>query len=77
MAELMPTRLPLASISAPPGVAGIDRGVGLDEVLEGVDAQVERPSADTIPIVTVCPTPKVADGQHDVADMQLVGMAGR
>jgi hypothetical protein len=35
------------------GVAGVDRGVGLDEVLVAVDAQPAAPSALTIPEVTV------------------------
>ena len=38
----------------PAGVAGVDRGVGLDEVVEVrfPSVVIERPVADTIPLVT-------------------------
>ena len=40
------------------GVAGIDRGVGLDEVVVGRRAPMLRPLALTMPAVTVCSRPK-------------------
>jgi len=40
IAVLTPTRLPAPSTSAPPGIARIDGGIGLDVILERVDAQV-------------------------------------
>jgi hypothetical protein len=38
-------------------VAEVDRGIGLDEVLEMVDVQVVAPQAEMMPMVTVWPTP--------------------
>ena len=37
---------------------------------------MERASAETMPLVTVCPTPNgIADGEHKIAHLQLVGIA--
>jgi len=48
-----------------PRIAGVDRGVGLDEVLELLMPSWLRPRAETMPIVTVCPNAeRVADGEH-------------
>jgi len=78
---LMPIRLPLLSTRAPQNCRG-DCGIGLDEVFEGVDAEVGRPNAETMPDVTVWPTPKgLPMAKHDVADAQRLAepkvMSGR
>ena len=56
MAVLMPTTSPARRHQRPAGVAGIERGVGLDDVVDQPAAEAarsERPSADTTPAVTV------------------------
>ena len=73
---LMPIRLPAASTSAPPGVAGIDRGVGLDEILEAVDAEmVAAERADDPRGHRVAEAERIADREHDVADLHTVECA--
>ena len=58
------------------GIAGIDRGVGLDEELVVGDADLVRASAETMPCVTVWPTPNgLPMRQHQVADLERVGIA--
>jgi len=44
----------------PAGVAGIERGIGLDHVLDGrpLTERIERPSAETTPAVTVDSKPR-------------------
>jgi len=44
---------PLMSTSAPPGISRVDCGVGLNEILNCFDRPCERPSALTVPRVTV------------------------
>jgi len=52
------------------GVAGIDGGVGLNEVLIGEARFGRRPLALTMPVVTVSPdAERIADGEHAVADL--------
>jgi hypothetical protein len=75
---LMPIRLPAMSTSAPPGVAGIDRGVGLDEILEPVDAEViaaER--ADDAERHRVAEAERIPDRENEVADLHAVERAER
>ena len=68
---LMPIRLPAAVDQRAAGIAGIDRRVGLDEILEPVDAEViaaER--ADDAERDGVAEAERIADREHDVADLQ-------
>ena len=59
-------------------IAGIDRGVGLDEVLEGVDAEVVAAERrDDAHGDGLADAERVADRQHDVADLRLFGVAER
>ncbi len=58
------------------GVAGIDRRVGLDEVFIVFDAEAGSPrGADDAHRHGLADAIGVADGEHDVADLQLVGVA--
>ena len=60
------------------GVAGVDRGVGLDEVLEGVDPEVRAPEGrDDAHGHRLADAEGIADGQHDVADDDVVHSAER
>ena len=57
-------------------IAGVDGGVGLDEVLEGVDAQLVAPQRrDDAAGDGLADAEGVADGQHLVAHLQGVGVA--
>ena len=70
---LMPIRLPARVDQRAAGVAGIDRRVGLDEVLEAVDAEVvaaER--ADDAERHRVAEAERIADREHDVADLHVL-----
>jgi hypothetical protein len=49
----MPTRSPLRVDERAAGVAEIDGGIGLDEILEGREPSWPRPVALTMPCVTV------------------------
>jgi hypothetical protein len=60
------------STSAPPELPGVDRGVGLDEVLEGVDAEVRAAERrDDAHGHRLPDAERVADGEHDVADAKV------
>ena len=61
------------------GIARIDRGVGLDEILVAESGLMPlRPSALTMPAVTVCCEAEgIADGDHVVADLELGRIAER
>jgi len=60
------------------GIAGIDRGVGLDEVLKSIYAElVAAGGADNAHGHGLPHAEGIADGQHHVADAQIVGMAER
>ena len=76
MAELMPTSSPLRLIEGAAGIAGIDRGVGLDEVLVAVrvDAAAAE-GADDARGDRVLEAEGIADRQDEVADLHLVGIA--
>ncbi len=64
----MPMRLPRGIHQRAAGVARVDRGVGLDEVLEAVDAEMVAPErADDAERHGVAETERVADGEHEVA----------
>jgi len=55
-------------------IALVDRGVGLDEILEGVDPQPGAPQRGDDAVGHRLPDPEgIADGEHHVADMQRVG----
>ena len=57
-------------------IAGVDRRVGLDEVLEDVDAErVAAERADDAGGHRLADAERIADRQHDVADLQPVGVA--
>src|SRR6185503_21103516 len=59
-------------------VAEIDRGVGLDEVLEGADAELAAPGrADDALGHRLPEAERVADGEHRLADAQFVGATDR
>ncbi len=61
---------------SPAGVAGVDRGIGLDEILEGVDAQLTAPQGRHDAAGDGLPDPeRIADGQDLVTDLQLIGLA--
>ena len=57
IAVLMPTRLPLASTSAPPELPGLMAASVWMKFSKVLMPKPVRPSADTMPPVTVCPTP--------------------
>jgi len=58
------------------GVARVDGRIGLDEVLEGADAQARAPGGADDAHGHRLPHPEgVADGQHHVTGAQLVGVA--
>ena len=60
------------------GVAGIDRGVGLDEILEAVDAEiVAAERAHDAERHRVAEAERIADREHDVADLQVVRVRER
>jgi hypothetical protein len=75
---LMPIRLPLLSTERAAGIAGIDRRVGLDEILEPVDAEVVAAQcADDAVRDGVAEAERIADREHDVADVQAFDAAER
>ena len=58
------------------GIAGIDRGVGLDEELVVGDPDLgARQRRDDAVGHGLADAERIADGEHDVADLQLVGIA--
>ena len=80
-AVLIPTTRPWASASAPPELPGLSDGVGLDDVLDhpgrraaaGGHAAAER--ADDAGGHAAGQPERVAHGDHELADAQLVGVA--
>ena len=55
------------------GVAGIDGGIGLDEIFIGVDAQMAAPQrADDAHGDGLADAEGVADGQHDIAHLDFL-----
>ena len=76
IAVLMPTRLAGHVDQRAAGVAGIDRGVGLDEELVVGDADLgARQRRDDAVGHGLADAERIADRQHHVADLQLVGIA--
>ena len=79
-AVLMPTTRPPVD-ERPAGVAGVQRSVGLDHVIDQRTVDRERvgsarPSAETTPAVTVaCKAERAADRHDELADVQRVGVA--
>ena len=60
------------------GVAGVDRRIGLDEILEGVDAELRAAERrDDAHRHLWADAEGVADGEHDVADADAVHAAER
>ena len=78
MPVLMPTSSPRVLISAPPELPGIDRGVGLDEVLVVGEADVRAARrADDAGGHGLAQLKRAADRQHPLADLQLARIAPR
>ncbi len=76
IAVLMPMQVAFCIDQGAAGVAGIDRRIGLDEVLEGVDAELIAPErADDARGHRLADAERVADGQHHVSDLQRPGVA--
>ena len=81
-AVLMPMTSPAASSERSAAVAGVDRGVGLDQVREvgrRHRSRRVRPVAEMIPVVTVLvyvPSGR-ADGDRQLADLDVRGLAHR
>jgi hypothetical protein len=76
--ELIPITLPSESISGPAGVAGVDRGVGLNhirdrEAVRGLDLALQR--GDDAAGHRSVQAERVADRDHGVADGGLRGVA--
>jgi hypothetical protein len=64
------------STSAPPELPGVDRRVGLDEVLEAIDAEVAAAQrADDAHRHRVAEAERIADREHDVADVHGLQVA--
>ncbi len=78
MAVLMPMQVAVHIHQRAARVAGVDGGVGLDEVLKGVDAQLAAAQrADDAAGHRLAHAKGVANGQHLVAHGQGVGVAQR
>ena len=76
IAVLMPTRRAGHVDQRAAGVAGIDRGVGLDEELIVGDADLRaRHRRDDAVGHGLADAERIADRQHHVADLQIVGIA--
>src|SRR5207302_11436117 len=60
------------------GIAGIDRGVGLDEIFVALDAEAAAAErADDAAAHRLADAERVADREHDVADLEFVAVAER
>ena len=71
IAVLMPTSSPLQVHERAAGVARIDRGVGLDEVLVALDARPLRPErAHDARGGGLAQAERIADRDHEVADLR-------
>ena len=79
MAVFMPITSPRRLISGPPLLPGIDRGVGLQKVLildVGAQLQVAPAfGADDAKRHRMAQAEGAADGQHEVADFDVVAIA--
>src|ERR1019366_1977528 len=57
-------------------IAGVDRGIGLDEVLEDFESQrIAAEAADDARGHRLADAEGVADGEHDVAALQVIDVA--
>jgi hypothetical protein len=75
MAVLIPNNCPLESTSAPPELPGLMARVGLNEILEGVDAELAAAHrADDARGDRLADAERIADRQHDVTDARLIGL---
>ena len=75
IAVLMPTSRPVEIDQRAAGIARIDGGVGLDEELIVGDADLRaRQRRDDAVRHGLADAERIADGQHDVADLQRVGI---
>ena len=76
MAVLTPTDLPLQIEKRSARVAGIDRGISLNEILEGRDAQILPPfGADDADSEARFEGKRSSDGDDPFADFQFIGVA--
>jgi len=76
MAVLMPQQVALVSTRAPPELPGLMAASVWNEVLEGVDTElVASERADDAAGDGLTDAEGVADGQHLVAHLQVVGIA--
>ena len=75
----MPTSSPRVLTSAPPELPMVDRRIGLQEVLEAAVAEAGGPAlgADDAHRHGLADADRVAEGEHDVADLHRVGVAER
>ena len=77
IAVLMPMTSPLQVEERAAAVAGVDRGVGLDEVVVGAGADGAVLGADDAHRDGVAEAERVADGDDVLADAQRVARAER
>ena len=76
IAVLTPTSRPVEIDQRAAGIAGIDRGIGLDEELIVGDADLRaRQRRDDAVGHGLADAERIADREHHVADLQLVGIA--
>ena len=76
IAVLMPIRLPFMIDQRAAGIAGIDRGIGLDEELVVGDADLgARQRRDDAARHRLADAEGIADGEHEIADLEIVGIA--
>ena len=78
IAVLMPMTSPLRLTSGAARVAGIDRGVGLDEILVALDVEPGAPErADDARGHGLAEAERIADGDHEIADLEILRIAER
>ena len=76
IAVLMPMSSPFMIDERAAGIAGIDRGVGLDEELVVGDADLgARQRRDDAARHRLPDAERIADGEHEIADFEIVGIA--
>src|SRR5690606_3587389 len=69
-----PDHFPFVVEKRPAAVARVDRGVGLEEVVEGPEADGAVLRADDAARDRVLQPERVADGEHGLGDADLVGV---
>ena len=78
IAVLMPISSPAQVDQRAARIAGIDRGVGLDEVLIALDAETAAPErADDARGDGLAEAERIADRHHVVTDLQPIAVAER